>query len=168
MEKEQRWFAGKPEESFALSLASDTAAYFGHLNKARELTKQAVGSAIRADSKETGAIWQEIAAQREAAYGDPLDAKQSAEQGLMLYPLSESVGVEAALAFAMAGDTERAGSLALALNKRFPLDTQMQSLWLPAIQAQRSLNRKNSALALNTLEVSSPIELAARGASSDS
>ena len=159
MEKEQQWFAGKPEESFALSLASDTAAYFGHLNKARELTKQAVGSAIRADSKETGAIWQEIAAQREAAYGDPMDAKQSAEQGLMLYPMSESVGVEAALAFAMAGDTERAGSLALALNKRFPLDTQMQSLWLPAIQAQRALNRKNSALALNTLQASLPVEL---------
>ena len=159
MEKEQQWFAGKPEESFALSLASDTAAYFGHLNKARELTKQAVGSAIRADSKETGAIWQEIAAQREAAYGDPLDAKQSAEQGLMLYPLSESVGVEAALAFAMAGDTERAESLAQTLNKRFPLDTQMQSLWLPAIQAQLALNRKNSALARNTLQASLPVEL---------
>ena len=159
MEKEQQWFAGKPEESFALSLASDTAAYFGHLNKARELTKQAVGSAIRADSKETGAIWQEIDAQREAAYGDPLDAKQSAEQGLMLYPLSESVGVEAALAFAMAGDTERAESLAQTLNKRFPLDTQMQSLWLPAIQAQLALNQKNSALARNTLQASLPVEL---------
>jgi hypothetical protein len=117
--------------TFALSLASDTEAYFGHRNKARELTKQAVASAIRADSKETGAIWQEIAAQREAAFGNLVDAKQSAEQGLMLYPLSQSVGVEAALAFAMAGDTERAESLAQGLNKRFPLDTQMQLLWLP-------------------------------------
>jgi tetratricopeptide (TPR) repeat protein len=159
MEKEQQWFTGKPEESFGFSLASDTAAYFGQLMKARELTKQAVRSAIGADSKETGAIWQEIAAQREAAYGNPLGAKQSAEQGLMLYPMSKSVGVEAALAFAMAGDTERAGSLALALNKRFRLDTQMQSLWLPAIQAQRALNLKNPALALNTLQVSLPIEL---------
>jgi len=159
MEKEQQWFAGKPEESFALSLASDTAAYFGHLSKARVLTKQAVASATRADSKETGAIWQEIAAQREAAYGNHQDAKQSAEQGLMLYAMSESVGVEAALAFAISGDTERAESLAQALNKRFPLDTQMQSLWLPAIQAQRALNRKNSALALNTLQASLPVEL---------
>ncbi len=159
MEKERQWFAGKPEESFGLSLESDTAAYFGHLNKARELTKQAVASAIRADSKETAAIWQEIAAQREAAFGNLVDAKQSAEQGLMLYPLSESVGVEAALAFAIAGDTERAESLAQGLNRRFPLDTQMQLLWLPAIQAQRALNRKNSALALSTLQVSSPIEL---------
>jgi len=35
----------------------------------------------------------------------------------------------------------------------------MQLLWLPAIQAQRALNRKHSALALSTLQVSSPIEL---------
>ena len=59
-----------PIENFGLALASDTEAYAGHLGKARELTKRAVDSAIRADSKETGAIWQAIAAQREAAYGN--------------------------------------------------------------------------------------------------
>jgi hypothetical protein len=35
----------------------------------------------------------------------------------------------------------------------------MQSLWLPAIQAQLALDRKNSASALNTLQAASPIEL---------
>jgi serine/threonine protein kinase len=54
MAEQQRWFAGKPEENSGLALASDTEAYGGHLGKARELTKQAVDSAIRADSKETG------------------------------------------------------------------------------------------------------------------
>jgi eukaryotic-like serine/threonine-protein kinase len=53
----------------------------------------------------------------------------------------------------------RAESLAQDLNKRYPLDTQMQSLWLPAIQAQLALNRKNPVLALNTLQTPSPIEL---------
>ena len=46
----------------------------------------------------------------------------------------------------MAGDTARAESLAQDLGKRFPLDTQMQSLWLPAIQAQLALDRKNPAV----------------------
>ena len=68
MAEQQQWFAGKPEENFGLALASDTEAYAGHLGKARELTKRAVDSAIRADSKETGAIWQANAALREAAY----------------------------------------------------------------------------------------------------
>ncbi len=64
MAEQQQWFAGKPEENFGLALASDTEAYGGHLGKARELTKRAVDSAIRADSKESGAIWQENAAHR--------------------------------------------------------------------------------------------------------
>ena len=49
------WFEGKPEENMALSLASDTEAYAGHLGKARELTRRSLDSAIRADSKELGA-----------------------------------------------------------------------------------------------------------------
>jgi hypothetical protein len=67
MAEQQQWFAGKPDyEKEGLALASDTEAYGGHLGKARELTKRAVDSAIRADNKEGGAIWQAIAAQREA------------------------------------------------------------------------------------------------------
>jgi eukaryotic-like serine/threonine-protein kinase len=159
MAEQQQWFAGKPEENQGLALASDTEAYGGHLGKARELTKRAVDSAIRADSKETGAIYLAIAAQREAAYGNPAEARQSAAEGLKLAPTSQGVEVEAALAFAMAGDTARAESLAQDLGKRFPLDTQMQSLWLPAIQAQLALDKKNPASALNALQAASPIEL---------
>ena len=63
MAEQQQWFAGKPDyENFGLALASDTEAYGGHLAKVRELTKRAVDSAIRGDSKENGAIWQENAA----------------------------------------------------------------------------------------------------------
>jgi serine/threonine protein kinase/tetratricopeptide (TPR) repeat protein len=160
MAEEQRWFADKPEyENFGLELASDTEAYGGHLGKARELTKRAVDSAIRADSKENGAIWQGNAALREAAHGNAAEARQSAAEALKLVPTSQGVEVEAALAFAMAGDMARAESLAQDLGKRFPLDTQMQSLWLPAIQAQLALDRKNPASALNALQVASPIEL---------
>ena len=68
--------------------------------KARERTKQAVDSAIRADSKETGAIWWENAALREAAFGNSSEAKQAAGEGLKLYPASQGVQVEAALAYA--------------------------------------------------------------------
>jgi len=161
MAEQQQWFAGKPGfENYGLALASDTEAYGGRLGKARELTKRAVESAVRADSKETGAIWQAIAAQREAAYGNATEARQSAAEALKLAPASQGVGVEAALAFAMAGDTARAESLAQDLGKRFPLDTQMQSLWLPAIQAQLALDRKNPASALTVLQpAASPIEL---------
>jgi len=159
MVEEQKWFAGKPEENFGLALASDTEAYEGHLGKARDLTKRAVDSSIRADSKENGAIWQAIAAQREAAYSNATEARQSAAEALKMAPASQGVESEAALAFAMAGDTARAESLAQDLGKRFTLDTQIQSLWLPAIQGQLALNKKNPGTALNTLQTASAIEL---------
>jgi serine/threonine protein kinase/Tfp pilus assembly protein PilF len=160
MAEQQQWFAGKPDyENFGLALASDTEAYAGHLGKARELTERAVDFAIRADSKETGAIWQANAAVQQAAYGNSAEARRSAAQALKLAPASQGVESEAALAFAMAGDTARTESLAQDLGKRFPLDTQMQSLWLPAIQAQLALNKKNPAETLNTLQTASRIEL---------
>jgi eukaryotic-like serine/threonine-protein kinase len=161
MAEQQQWFTGQPDsENFGLALASDTEAYAGHLGKARELTKRSVDSAIRADSKENGAIWQENAALREAAFGNAAEAKQAAAEALKLVPTSQGVEVEAALAFSMAGDAARAESSAQDLNKRFPLDTQMQSLWLPAIRGQLALDRKNPADALNALQAAAPpIEL---------
>ncbi|MGB7131020.1 MAG: protein kinase [Candidatus Sulfotelmatobacter sp.] len=159
MAEQQQWFAGKPEENAGLSLASDTEAYAGHLRKAQQMTQQSVDSAIRADSKENGAIWLENAAVREAAFGNLTEAKRAGKEGLKLVPTSPGVQVEAALAYAMAGDLSQAESLAQGLNKRFPLDTQTQSLWLPGIQAQLALDRKNPAVALNTLQAASTAEL---------
>src|ERR1022692_1400988 len=76
MAEQQQWYAGKPDyENEGLALASDTEAYGGHLGKARELTKRAVDSAIRADNKEAGAIWQENAALEQAAFGNPAEAR---------------------------------------------------------------------------------------------
>jgi tetratricopeptide (TPR) repeat protein len=160
MTEQQQWYAGKPDyENEGLALASDTEAYSGHLGKARELTKRAVESAIRADNKEDGAIYVANAALEQAAYGNPTEARQSAAEALKLVPANQGVEVEAALAFGMVGDTARADSLAQDLGKRFLLDTQMQSLWLPAIQAQLALDKKNPTAAVTALQAASPIEL---------
>jgi DNA-binding winged helix-turn-helix (wHTH) protein/tetratricopeptide (TPR) repeat protein len=160
MAEQQRWYASTPEyEIGGLGLASDTEAYSGHLGNARAETKRAEDSALRADNKEAGAIWQAIAAQREAAYGNAAEAVQTAAKALKLTPSVQGVEREAALAFAMAGDTVRAEALAQDLQKRFPLDTQMQSLWLPAIEAQLALNRKQPDAALTALRSASTVEL---------
>jgi hypothetical protein len=160
MAVQQQWFADNSQyEHYGLALASDSEAYSGHLRRARELTKRAVNSAVRADSKENGAIWQAINAQWEAAYGNVALARQSALVALKPAPRSMGVAAEAAFAFAMAGDTARGESLAHDLGRRFPLDTQMQSLWLPAIQAQLALDKKDPSHALTFLQAASAIEL---------
>src|SRR5579872_2504334 len=158
MEEQEKWFASSPGDAEeGLALASDTEAYRGHPGKALELTKRAADSAIRADNKESGAGDLADAALREAAYGYSADARRLVAEALKLAPESPGAAIEGALAFAMVGDTTRAESLAKDLNKRFPLDTQMQSLWLPAIHAQLALARKDPVSALNMLQPS-PIE----------
>ena len=157
MAEQERWFVGKGEyENFGLALASSTEAYVGHVAKARELATRAVASAIRADTKETGAIEQAVVAQWEAAYGMAAEARRSAAEALKLAPASQGTEAEMALALALAGDEAHAESLAKDLGKRFPLDTQMQSLWMPAIRAQLALNHNNPTLALRILQVALP------------
>jgi eukaryotic-like serine/threonine-protein kinase len=160
VEEQAAWFRSQPDsEHFGLALESDTQAYSGHLSKARDLTRQAIESAVHTDSKENAAIWQENQALREVAFGNLTEARSNAEAALKLEPDSQSVQLEAALAFAMAGENARAEALARDLDHRFPLDTQVQSLWLPAIQAQLELNRKNPAAAIDRLQAFTRIDL---------
>jgi Tfp pilus assembly protein PilF len=157
MAAEQQWFAGHADvQNFGLSLAADTEAYGGHLEKARGLTQQAAESAMQHDSRENGALWLENGALREAAFGNLLEAREAAAAGLKLVPASEGVAAQAALAYALAGDADHAEALAQDLNTRFPSDTQMQGLLLPAIHAQLALNRKDAAGAIADLQPAVP------------
>jgi serine/threonine protein kinase/tetratricopeptide (TPR) repeat protein len=153
MEQEQKWFEAHPDDAnFGLSMAADTEAYGGRLGKARELSRKAADSAVHIDAKEDGGIWLETNALEEAAFGSPALARQQAAEGIKLSPESQGIIVEAALAYAMAGDTARAESMAQDLNRKYPLDTQLQALWLPAIQGQIALNQKNPQQAIEALQ----------------
>jgi len=161
MAEQLQWFAGRPEENLGIVLAADTEGYAGRLGHARELSQQAADSALRFNAKEDAAIWLENTALRDAAVGNALVAKQWAEEGLKMFPRSQGVRVEAALTFAMAGDSAKAHSLAQDIGKDYPLNTQVQSLWLPAIRAQLALNRGANAEALQDLQPAvPPIEFA--------
>ncbi len=159
MGEQQEWFRSRPEyEHFGLSLASDTEAYAGRLSQARELNQRAIDSAIRTGSKENAAIWKGNAAVREAAFGNAAEARQAAEAAIKLAPASQAAEIEAALAFAIVADA-RGEALVHNLGKRYPLDTLMQSLWLPTIQAQLALARNNPAESLNRLQAAASMEL---------
>jgi eukaryotic-like serine/threonine-protein kinase len=85
MEQQVAWGAGKPgDEDALLSIQSDTESYYGRLTKARDFSRRAVDSAVRADSKETAALWQVNAALREAELGNTASAKQGVTSALAL------------------------------------------------------------------------------------
>ena len=148
-----RWFNTKPEyENDGLSLDADTAAYTGRLKQARALTRKAVDSGMHSDNKESAALWLENAALREAAFGNPAEARRALVEGLKLAPASPGARAEAALASAIAGDAATAELLARDLARDFPLDTHMQHLWLPSARAQLALDRKDPAAAIGLLQ----------------
>ena len=156
------WFeANPPATNVGFSLASDTEAFAGHLAKAREMTRKAVDSAIQTDNRENAAIWQAMAAQREAAFGYESEAGKAAAEALKISPASQPAKSEATLAFAMAGEAARAEILAQELDKAAPLNTQTQSLWLPVLRAQVELARGNAQSAVHTIEMASQVEFGA-------
>ena len=160
MAQQVAWFEGKVEvENEILGLQSATEAYFGHLGKAREVTRRAVASAASAKNKEAAALWSADGAVRETLLGNYGTAREQAGAALNLAPGSRDVESEAALALAIAGDAARAQALADELNKRFPLNTVTQSFWLPAIRGQLEIDRKAASAAVEQLQAAAPYEL---------
>jgi eukaryotic-like serine/threonine-protein kinase len=161
MSNELSWLQTRPEySSQGLSLESDTMAYRGQFRRAGELTEQGVHAALRAVNKENAGMWQANAALREAGVGEQSEARRTAEAALKAAPESPGVQVEATLAFALSGDTGRAEELSRKLSAKFPMDTQMQSLWLPTAAAQVALDKHNPSAAMNLLASVKAMDLA--------
>jgi eukaryotic-like serine/threonine-protein kinase len=162
MDEQLAWAAGKPgDEDFLLSLQSDTEAYYGRLSKARDFTRRAVNSAVRAQSSETAALWQVNSALREAELGNMASAKQRVTSALGL-STGRDIKLIAVFTLARAGDA-RAKAMALELEKNYPTDALMKLYWLPVINASIELNQGNASQAVKDLEIARPYELGGAG-----
>ncbi len=151
---------GKPgAEDALLSAEADTAGWYGKLKAAHELTRRAMDSAVRNDAKESAAAYQAAAALREVEVGNREQARAEASAALNLAS-NRDVMVLAALALARAGNTAGAEKQAAELDKRFPVDTQVQKYWLPTIWAAVALEHKDPNRAIELLQETGTIELA--------
>jgi serine/threonine protein kinase/tetratricopeptide (TPR) repeat protein len=159
MSEQAAWFADRPEvENEMLALEAETEGYAGHLNKARELTRRAVDSALRADNKAGASIWELEGAFREEIFGEP-DARERAIAAMNTAPDSPEAQEFGALVLAGSGDAKRPESLMQELQKRFPFHTMVQSYWLPTIRAQLALVNKQPQQAIGMLQAALPVEL---------
>ena len=161
MAEQLAWSAGKPGvEDGLLALEADTAGYSGRLREAREFSRRAVDSAARAQEEEAAATYSAVAALREALFGNADGAKRRAILAMKGSP-GRDVQYGAALAFAYAGDVERAQALTEDLGKRFPEDTIVQFNFLPTLRAKLAVQRGNSSEAIENLRAAAPYELGA-------
>jgi serine/threonine protein kinase/tetratricopeptide (TPR) repeat protein len=171
MERRVAAVAGQPAEDHLLAQQADTEAYHGRLAKARELTRRTVDSALRDGRPEAAATLRAAAALREAAFGNREPARREAMAALAMAP-GQMARTLAALALARAGDTAGASGLADDLHKQAPLDTLLNTYWLPTIRAWIALGPsvvpssspppsalKGGAAAVELLEPVTPYEL---------
>lgn len=158
MQQQIEHVTGKPgDEDPLLSAQSDTEAYYGRMNAARDFSRRAVDSAVRADSKEAAALWQVNAALREAELGDASLARQGVTAALALSP-GRDVKVFAALTLARIGDIRHAEALAQGLAHDYPSNTMLKLYWLPSIHAAIDLSKGDASQALTDLQPAAPYE----------
>jgi eukaryotic-like serine/threonine-protein kinase len=152
MQRQVAWAKGKPgAEDQMLGLEADTAAYAGLLRKSREFSRLALASAERAEEKEAAAGYETVAAQREALFGNPGEARKLVAAALRLSK-GRDVLYAAALALALAADAAQAQSLAEELGRRFPEDSRVRFAYLPTLHAQIALNRHDPSEAIQVLQ----------------
>ena len=144
-------------EDLLLALEADTAAYFGHLAKAREFSRRAEDSAGLAGQKEAAAGYYAASALREALFGNAAKARQQAAVAE-----GRSTGLDmdygVALALAYAGDTGQAQAFANGLAKRLE-DIGVQFNYLPTLRAKIALVHSNPQQAIDVLAVAALYEL---------
>jgi serine/threonine protein kinase/Tfp pilus assembly protein PilF len=159
MEHEAAAATDKPGiEDQILFLESETAAYGGEFSKARELTRRASDSALRAREKETVGEYQAHHALEEALASNMVLAKQEAQSALMQAD-GKQVKALSAVALGLAGDSAQAARLAGDLSKNFAADTIVQFDYLPMIHAAVAIKSGDYSHAVEALTASQPYEL---------
>jgi eukaryotic-like serine/threonine-protein kinase len=159
MEREMAWSVGKAGgEDDMLALQADTEAYAGHVQKARELSRRAVEVAQSSQLNEPAAIWQGIAALREAVYGNIEEARKGADKVLEIAPNSRDAQVLAILVLARVGDVRRAQTMLDDLAAANVSNTIVQSAWVPTVRAQAAMFNQKPTQALELLDTVKPYE----------
>ena len=161
MEQQLAWAAGRlGDEDVMLSGQADTEAYYGRLMRAQDYSRRASEAAVRADSKETAALWRAAAGLREAEFGNPAAARHNVDAALSLSS-GRDVKLLAALTLARTGDTTNAKKLVeqLKLEKTASTNTMLKFYCLPTIDAAIEISNRNPSQAILDLEATIPYEL---------
>jgi len=159
MKREAAWGAGLPGvEDIFMASEADTAAYYGRLREAEQLSQRAAESARRNQERETAAGWMATAALRQALYENSEPARRRAAAAVALSH-GHDVDAIAGFTLALVGAGKRAEALINQLNREFPLDTILQHNYLPEIHAEIALRGGDPAKAIDLLQAAAPYEM---------
>ena len=128
-------------EDDLLSQEADTAAYFGHLKKARELIRQAVDSARRAKEDDNAITYANDGAAIEALFGNREETRKQVTSAMRL-PLADKEAYWTGLPCAIVGDETRAELLYRKVENSS--DPVSRETMFPIFSALLAVHRKES------------------------
>ncbi|HEY6387405.1 MAG TPA: protein kinase [Candidatus Acidoferrum sp.] len=131
-------------EMAALSEQSRTAAYFGRLKAARELSGQMKERALREKDTAAAANVESDAGFREALFGNAAEARIHVAEAVKL-------GGEPPTALVLASDVAQAGKLVDIIESQYPQDSYVYKVRVPQLRGAVELKRGNPARALELL-----------------
>ncbi len=157
MQKELKWAEGKPSEYLLLFEAAWLAAARGQMQKANGLAERSFQATDQTGFKESTADNKAWWAVLQAEVGNATKARELATAS---FSISHGRGNLSAVALALAitGDGARAESVIGDLGHRFPDDTLLHSVYIPAVNACVAMNRKKPEEALTDLESATPYQ----------
>jgi serine/threonine protein kinase/tetratricopeptide (TPR) repeat protein len=133
----------------------------GKLSSGRQFATRAAAVASRAGEREASANWLAAEAVRQAEMGATWQARRLAAQALAIPNAARGSNVQVlvALASAQNGDLTPARTLIASLAKAHPLDTLIQSYWVPVVHARIALSDGKHAQAVHALDGTGPYDL---------
>jgi tetratricopeptide (TPR) repeat protein len=135
MQRELQWGASRPAgENFVLQFAAMQAAQHGQLTKAREVFAQIFVASQGSNLKESSAGTTAWEALLESQMGNMDRAKEKSAESLALSRTRTNLP-NVAVALALAGDNRQCQSIIDELNKRYPVDTLIQAVYIPLAEA---------------------------------
>lgn len=142
-----------------LAAQAATEAYHGRLATARDASRRATQSGLRADAKEDAPTWQAYQALWDVEFGNATSPRSGADAALRMGPATYWPRILAAVALSRAGKITAAQRLTDALAKASPSDTQVQYYYLPVIRASIALNGHRAEQAIELLQPAAQYEL---------
>jgi serine/threonine protein kinase/tetratricopeptide (TPR) repeat protein len=158
IERQQAWAKGRPSEYQMLPLEASAQAFGGHLEKARQMFNRAAELAQNQGFKDPAAGDIAKLAFIEAEFGEAPAARKDVAAALAV-SRSRPVVEQSAVALAVAGDLAGAQKLADEAVKKYPKDTFVNNVYVPAAEAEIAIEHHQAAKAIQLLQAAAPYDL---------
>jgi eukaryotic-like serine/threonine-protein kinase len=157
MQQQMKWAEGKPSEYLLLNESGTLAAAHGQMQKGNGFVERSWQATDHMGFKESTAdnkAWWGVV---QAEMGNTAKAHELAAASFALAQGRTNL-TPVALAFAMTGESARAQSIIQDLGRRFPDDTLLHNVYIPAVNALLAMNRKKPDEAITALQAATPYE----------